>query len=79
MTPMRNLGPVSQRRLASIGVTDLAEIRRRGAVPIYLELLASGQAVSRNLLWALQGAILDCDWRDLSPAQRQQLINQLPD
>jgi hypothetical protein len=54
---LRNLGARSETLLASIGVRDVAELRRRGAVHTFAQLRRAGAASSLNLLWALAGAL----------------------
>jgi hypothetical protein len=54
---LRNLGARSEELLGTIGVRDVAELRRRGAVQTFAELRQAGQANSLNLLWALAGAL----------------------
>ena len=54
---LRNLGARSEELLGMIGVRDVAELRRRGAVQAFAELRHAGQANSLNLLWALAGAL----------------------
>lgn len=54
---LRNLGVRSEQLLARIGVRDVAELRRRGAIQAFAELRRAGEANSLNLLWALAGAL----------------------
>lgn len=54
---LRNLGARSEQMLAAIGVHDVAELRRRGAVRVFAELRRAQVANSLNLLWALAGAL----------------------
>ena len=67
MEKLRNLGPVSMQWLAAIGVTSLADVKSLGSVTIYRLLKQHGYRVSLNLLYALEGAILDCQWNQLPP------------
>lgn len=61
----RNLGPVSARWLHEIGVETLDDLTEMGAVAAYRHLKARSQMVSLNLLYAMQGAILDIHWHHL--------------
>jgi DNA transformation protein len=54
---LRNLGARSEALLAEIGIRDVAELRRRGAVRTFAELKRAKVASSLNLLWALAGAL----------------------
>lgn len=67
---LRNLGPASERMLATAGITTYDELEALGAAQAYRRVVAAGAHPTRILLWALEGALLDVDWRDL-PADRR--------
>jgi DNA transformation protein and related proteins len=54
---LRNLGTRTEQMLAQIGVNDVAELRRRGAVRAFAELRRAGVSSSLNMFWALAGAL----------------------
>jgi len=54
---LRNLGARSEQLLAAIGVLDVEELRRRGAVRAFAELKRAGVTSSLNMFWALAGAL----------------------
>jgi DNA transformation protein len=67
---MRNLGPVSRAWLAAVGIHGLDDLRAVGSVGAWRlvaeRLRGTGEgSASLLLLWALEGALLDVDWRDL--------------
>ena len=70
---MKNIGPVSLGWLQEIGVLTIEDLRRIGSVPIYIELRKLHTKISLNLLWALEGAILDIDCRELSQERKKEL------
>lgn len=75
---MRNIGPASARWLAEIGVTSLEELGRVGAVEAYRRARElHPDKVSLNLLWALQGALMDLHWTDVPGEIKQQLLDEL--
>lgn len=75
---MRNIGPVSRRWLAEIGVYSESDLHEVGSVKAYRMIKArNGKNGSLNLLWALEGAIQDIDWRDLSAEEKEALKNQV--
>jgi DNA transformation protein and related proteins len=76
---MRNLGPVSRRWLAEIGVHDLADLRRMGAVEAYRLVKDRQRRATMNLLYGLAAAIADCDWREIPEAEKRRLRKQLAD
>jgi DNA transformation protein len=70
----RNLGPVSARRLAEVGIETEAHLRELGAVVAYRRVKhAFPRHVSLNLLYALAATLAGIDWRDLSPDMKAQL------
>ncbi|GAB3621547.1 hypothetical protein GCM10027417_28090 [Glutamicibacter endophyticus] len=77
-TTVRNMGPASAQRLEAIGLADPAVLSTLGPVEIYLRLCDAypGQ-ISRIMLWALAGAELDLDWRELPSELREQLLAQV--
>lgn len=75
---MRNLGPASARMLATIGVHTGADLDAIGAAEAYRRLRAAGTpGLSRTLLWAMEAALLDLDWRDLPPKVRTRLLAEI--
>jgi|CXWL01.1.fsa_nt_gi DNA transformation protein len=74
---LRNLGAVSARWLRAIGVNRKEELLRRGAARVYCQVKAVGFPATRNLLWSLQGAILDIPWNDLPMEVRNSLAREV--
>lgn len=74
---MRNIGKVSRRWLYEIGLHSLADLKKCGAMTAYQLIRHDHPQVSLNLLWALEGAILDVDWREIPEARKQELREQL--
>jgi hypothetical protein len=54
---LRNLGIKTEQLLAGIGIHNVEELRRRGAVRTFAELRRAGSGASLNVLWALCGAL----------------------
>ena len=73
VSELRNLGPRSVEWLAAIGVTTRADLERLGSVEIYRLLKAKGLPASLNLVWAIEGAIADIDWREVPPGLKAEL------
>lgn len=70
---LRNLGKVSAGWLAAIGITRRDQVQMIGPVEIYLRIKSLGYNVSLNLLWALQGAVLDVPWNEIPQEMKQKL------
>ena len=45
-----------------------------GALPAFVRIKRAGFRPSLNLLYALEGAILDCHWQEIPDARRSELI-----
>lgn len=66
---MRNLGPVSQRMLAGIGVHTLADLAALGALEAWRRLrFEQPPGLTMNGLYAMEAALRDCHWLAL-PAE----------
>ena len=80
---MRNIGPTSSRELGEIGVETREELVILGIEEFTRRLLfrfSSEKKISVNYLYALEGAMHDHDWRDISPSRKEklrQLLEQL--
>jgi len=68
-----NLGAVSARALASVGIQTRADLAAAGAIGACERLLAAGHGPSLNMAYAIEGALMGCDWRKLPCEFRQQL------
>jgi DNA transformation protein and related proteins len=74
---LTNLGPVSSRWLASVGIHRRADLIRLGPVEAFLRVKAAGHKPSLNLLWALAGAERGLRWNKLSEQDRHALLLEL--
>lgn len=73
---LRNLGPSSRRWLTAVGIDSLEQLEDLGAVEVYLRVREASFGASFNLLWALQGAILDVAWNELPAEMKEDLRRQ---
>ena len=71
---LRNLGMASVNILRAVGVNSYQDLAQVGAVETYRRIKARGIHVSKVMLYALQGALMDVHWNDLSPALKAQLV-----
>lgn len=72
-----NLGPVSSGLLNAIGIISRADLERVGPVLAYRALRDLRPGVSKNLLYAMHGALLGERWDRLSEATRAELKQQV--
>lgn len=77
MAKIRNIGKVSQLWLQEIEVYTLQDLQTCGTVMAFEMVRARHPKVSLNLLWALEGAILDVDWREVPDERKAILRRQL--
>ena len=71
---LRNIGPKSMAWLRQTGIRTLDELKAVGALPAFVRIKRAGFKPSLNLLYALEGAILDCHWQEIPDARRAELI-----
>lgn len=71
-----NLGPVSQKWLADAGIRTRADLERIGSVAAFKKVAEAGHKPSANLLYALEGALLDLRWDRLSEEIKTNLLER---
>lgn len=71
---LRNIGPKSAAWLRQVGVRTQEDLHALGAVEAYMRVKRAGFKPSLNLLYALEGALLDCHWQEVPDARRSELI-----
>ncbi len=77
LSDLPNIGPRSQEWLNAIGLYTLVELENVGAVETYRQLRELDFPVTLNLVYAIQGAIMDCPWNHLPPDIRESLKSQV--
>jgi DNA transformation protein len=81
VTPIQktpNIGPKSAQWLEAVGIKTLEDLEDLGAVEAYRRVKAAFPGrVSLNLLWALQGALLDLPWNELPPEMKIKLQKEV--
>ena len=73
---LRNLGMASVNILHAVGINTLEDLRRVGSVDAYLRIIARDINVSKVMLYALEGALLDIHWNDLEPDLKARLVRE---
>jgi len=71
---MRNIGPKSAAWLRQVGLRSFEDLQRVGSVDAFAKIKRAGFKPSLNLLYALEGALLDCHWQQLPEARRAELL-----
>jgi hypothetical protein len=72
LTSLRNIGPRSSQWLQNVGIRSVEDLIAAGVVDAYLRAKAAyPDQVSLNLLYALQGGLLEIPWQDLPPEMKE--------
>ena len=71
---LRNIGPKSAAWLRQVGLRSRDDLAAVGAVEAYMRVKRAGFKPSLNLLYALEGALLDCHWQEVPDARRSELV-----
>ena len=74
-----NLGPVTERWLAAIGVRTRRDLEALGAIEAYRLLKGHGYRVSLNLAYAIEGMLRDTRWDRLPARVKAQLKTAVAD
>jgi hypothetical protein len=74
---LKNLGPTTARDLAEVGVATFAQLQEVGPVDAWHRLNElRPKQYSLVGLYALAGALLDKEWKELEPEYRTQLRDE---
>ena len=71
---LRNIGPKSAAWLRQVGLRSLDDVAAIGAVESYMKVRRAGFKPSLNLLYSLEGALVDCHWQEVPEARRNELV-----
>lgn len=71
---LRNIGPKSAAWLRQVGLKTAEDLQRVGALDAFIRVKRAGFKPSLNLLYALEGALLDCHWQDIPAERRSELL-----
>ena len=78
LTSLRNIGPKSSRWLHKVGINSVENLFEVGVVDAYLRAkVAFPDQVSLNLLYALQGGMLNIHWQDLPQEMKEMLRREV--
>mgnify|MGYP000725312680 CR=1 FL=1 len=77
ITELRNLGPACERDLHAVQVYTAEDIKRLGVEATFVRMMegriargTGGSCFNASYLYALYGAIHDCDWRDVPETKK---------
>ncbi len=71
---LRNIGPKSAAWLRQVGLKTAEDLRAVGSLEAFIRVKRAGFKPSLNLLYALEGALLDCHWQEIPAERRGELL-----
>lgn len=71
---LKNLGAASVNILNAVGIHTPEELQAIGAVEAYARIKARGIHVSKVMLYALEGALIDAHWTELADDHKSKLV-----
>lgn len=76
LAKLKNLGTASINILHAVGINSYEDLQSVGPVEAYLRIKRRDIHVSKVMLYALQGALVDTHWSELSPEIKEQLLSE---
>ena len=73
---LKNLGAASVNILHAVGINSYADLQAVGPVAAYKRIKNRDIHVSKVMLYALQGALLNIHWNELEPELKCQLLEE---
>jgi hypothetical protein len=73
---VKNLGKSSAGWLQAVGIETFGDLEAAGAVEAYARVRAAGFHPGRNLLFAMQSALLGIHWTALPDEEKQRLVEE---
>ncbi len=71
---LMNVGPKSAAWLRQVGIRTREDLVKAGSVGAFVKIKRAGFRPSLNLLYALEGALLECHWQQLPEDRRSELL-----
>ncbi len=77
LSDLKNIGSKSEQWLNDFDIYTKEDIEEYGPVLIYKILRDNGYPVSKILVYALQGAIMNIHWNELPPEIKKEIDREL--
>lgn len=71
---LKNLGTASVNILAAVGIHTPEDLKNIGSVGAYTRIKSRGIQVSKVMLYALEGALLNAHWTELAEDHKSRLV-----
>ncbi|MFC0679754.1 TfoX/Sxy family protein [Lysobacter korlensis] len=72
---LRNIGPKSAAWLRQVGLHTQEDLAAVGTLEAFMRIKRAGFKPTLNLLYSIEGALLDCHWQDVPDARRAELVS----
>lgn len=72
---LKNVGPKLASRMIEVGIDTPAKLRKMGAKKAFAAMYKDGDGYgdfNAAYLYALEGAILDCDWAEIPASKKEE-------
>ena len=73
VSALRNIGPISSQWLNNVGIFTASDLAHLGSVIAFRIIRESGYPATLNLLYGLEAALRDIDWRELDVSEKERL------
>ncbi len=73
---LKNLGAASVNILHAVGINNYDDLKSTGSVNAYTKIKNRGINVSKVMLYALEGALLNIHWNDLDESLKSDLVSK---
>lgn len=74
---LRNLGSASIQMFEAADIKTEHQLRLKGAAAAFVAIKRAGCKPSLNLLWAIEGALTDRNWKEVAKTDRLSLLTQV--
>jgi len=71
---MKNISPITAMTLTAIGITTDKQLRITGSINAYQRIKAAGFKTSLRMLFDIEAALHDIDWKKLPIEVRSRLL-----
>ena len=75
LTQLPNIGKTISEKLKLAGITNAEELKEAGSEKAFIRLATIDNSACINMLYALEGAINEIRWHNLSPERKKELLN----
>lgn len=73
---LKNLGAASVNILHAVGINNYDDLKNTGSVNAYTKIKGRGINVSKVMLYALEGALLNVHWNELDDSLKSDLVSK---